>query len=326
VRITTNPWGPNTDGIDPDCCRDVRISDCLIDAGDDCIALKSSTNLLGGVRPCENVTVTNCTMSTTCCAIRVGYEGDGPIRNCTFSNLVFFNTRTGINMLVPRDPVNRIEHGPTLENLSFSNIVMDTRIAFYLWIGDDAAAPGCIRDVSICGVRATTERACYMGGSRGIPIENVRLSDIDLTVRGTTDSEFAQQVPYPYPVFDNWIKRGIPHALYCRHVRGLDMSAIRVRWGDVSGPWGSALWCQDVEDLTIDGLTARQAPASDAPVVCLDDARRVFIRSCRAEPGARTFLKVRGRKTADVMAIGNHLAGATTPVESADDVPAGAVV
>ena len=324
VRIETNPWGPNTDGIDPDCCRDVYISDCYIDAGDDCIALKSSANLLGDGRACENVTVTNCTMRTTCCAIRVGYEGDGPIRNCTFSNLVFFKTRTGINMLAPRDAANQIEHGPPIENISFSNIVMDTQIACYLWIGDDAAAPGRIRNVSLQGVRATTERAGYFGGSRSIPIENLRLSDIDLTVRGATNDEFAREVPYPYPVFDNWIKRGIPHALYCRHVRGLDMSDIRVRWSDASGPWGSALWCQHVSDLTLRGLNARQGPASDAPVVRLENVSRACLNSCRTEPGAGTFLRLAGPASGDVVAIGNHLADAAKPFDLADDLPPGA--
>ena len=73
-----------------------------IDVGDDCIALKSHEGQLGRSCACENVTVSNCVLSSTCCAVRIGYEGDSPIRNCTFSNLVMPHTRTGINMLVSR--------------------------------------------------------------------------------------------------------------------------------------------------------------------------------------------------------------------------------
>jgi hypothetical protein len=326
ARILTNPRGPNTDGIDPDCCRDVHISDCHIHTGDDCIAVKSSTNLLGEDRPCENITVTNCTLSSTCCAIRLGYEGDGPIRNCTFSNLVVFHSRSGVNMLVPRDAANQIEHGPPIENIGFSNLVMDTRIAFYLWIGDDAAAPGGIRNVSICNVRATTERACYFGGSRSIPVEAVRLGDIDLTVRGEMDDEFGRGVPYPYPVFDWWTKRGIPHGIYCRHVRGMDLSRVRVRWERATGPWRSALRCEQVEDLVIDGLIARQGPASDAPAVDLTDVRRAFVRGCRAEPGTGRFLRVGGPASSNIVAAGNDLTAAAAPFELAPDAPPGALV
>jgi polygalacturonase len=50
IRILNDRQGPNTDGIDPDCCKGVIISDCYFDVGDDCIALKSGTEKLGAVR------------------------------------------------------------------------------------------------------------------------------------------------------------------------------------------------------------------------------------------------------------------------------------
>jgi len=270
VTILNNREGPNTDGIDPDCCRSVVISDCYIDAGDDCIALKSHDSLLGRPVPCENITVTNCVLSTTCCGVRIGYEGDGPIRNCTFSNLAMPNTRTGINVLVPRHAEIGIEHGPAIENITFSNIVMDTRIPIYLWIGDDAAPPGGIRNVSISDVIATADRASYIGGSRSIPVETVRLSNIDLTVRGQMDDELAD-VPYPYPVFDDWTKRGIPDAFYCRYARDLAFRDVRVRWGDVTGPWRSALRAEYVDELELSNFIGAAAPHSQTPAVHLTE-------------------------------------------------------
>jgi len=270
VTILNNREGPNTDGIDPDCCRGVVISDCHIDAGDDCIALKSHDSLLGRPLACEDVTVTNCVLSTTCCGVRIGYEGDGPIRNCTFANLVMPNTRTGINMLVPRHAEIGIEHGPAIENISFSNVVMDTRIPIYLWIGDDAAAPGGIRNVSIADVIATADRASYIGGSRSIPVESVRLSNIDLTVRGRMDDELAD-VPYPYPVFDDWTKRGIPDAFYCRYARDLAFRDVRVHWGDVTGAWRSALCAEHVDELELSNFIGTAAPGSRTPAVHLTE-------------------------------------------------------
>ena len=48
----------------PESCRNVHISDCHISVGDDCITIKSGRDAQArrlGV-PCENITITNCTM------------------------------------------------------------------------------------------------------------------------------------------------------------------------------------------------------------------------------------------------------------------------
>ena len=44
---SSNPKGPNTDGINPSSCRNVRISDCFISVGDDCITIKSGRDADG---------------------------------------------------------------------------------------------------------------------------------------------------------------------------------------------------------------------------------------------------------------------------------------
>ncbi|MFH1023781.1 MAG: glycosyl hydrolase family 28 protein, partial [Planctomycetota bacterium] len=322
IRLFNNLRGPNTDGIDPDCSSNVTISDCIIECGDDCIALKSDADRLGRAKACENVTVTNCVLTTTCCAIRVGYEGDAPIRNCTFSNLVIARSRTGINMLVPRHAEAGIHHGPTIENIRFSNLVMDTTIPIYLWIGDDASAPGAIRNVSISDCFATTERACYIGGAKHLPIEDVRISNFRLEVRGETDDEFSAEVPYPYRVWDYFNKKGIPHGFYCRHVRGLEFHDVRVAWGKVSGPWRSALRAEQIEDLDLHGFVARQAPGpADAPAIHLTDARGVSLRGCRAAPGTGTFLRLDGPAAGRASLSGNDLAAAKTEMDRIGAAP-----
>jgi polygalacturonase len=57
--VTEEERGPNQDGIDPDACTGVRISDCLIQSGDDSIVLKIMDRP-GGRRVCSDVAVTNC--------------------------------------------------------------------------------------------------------------------------------------------------------------------------------------------------------------------------------------------------------------------------
>ena len=50
---------PNTDGIDPDSSRDIRITNCLIDDGDDCIAIKSGTENSTNLAPSQDIFITN---------------------------------------------------------------------------------------------------------------------------------------------------------------------------------------------------------------------------------------------------------------------------
>ena len=86
-----NVPSPNTDGINPESCRNVHISDCHISVGDDCITLKSGRDAQArrlGV-PCENITITNCTMLSGHGGVVIGSEMSGSVRKVTISNCVF---------------------------------------------------------------------------------------------------------------------------------------------------------------------------------------------------------------------------------------------
>jgi polygalacturonase len=96
IRIDNPLVVPNNDGIHCTSCSNVHISNCVISAGDDAIAITSIGDprhhqILGGdpLGPgkTENVTVTNCTLQSRSTALRVGYTG-GDVKNCTFSNIV----------------------------------------------------------------------------------------------------------------------------------------------------------------------------------------------------------------------------------------------
>jgi Endopolygalacturonase len=119
ITILNPSNSPNTDGINPDGCRNVRISDCYIDVGDDCIAIKSGTELTPKRSCCENITITNCIMVHGHGGIVIGSEMSGDIRNVAVSNCVFQNTDRGIRIKTRR------QRGGIVEMLSFSNITMD---------------------------------------------------------------------------------------------------------------------------------------------------------------------------------------------------------
>jgi len=326
VSIVSNRGGLNCDGINAHCCRDMRISDCYITSGDDCIAIYSDGFFGSDLQPSENIVVTNCVLSTACNGIRVGYIGDLPIRNCSFSNLVMFNTRTGISMIcqpsVGDSFVPDSKHGPISENISFDNILMEARKPIDLWIDGAATRPAAIRNVSISNINATVERGCHVGGAPSLPIENLRIKDVLLRVRGEMPADAAWEVPYPYPRYD-WDTPGLPYGLYCRHVHGLELHNVRVEWENAVGRWASAIRVENAEDLELAGVCAVQAPGgAGAPAIHLTNVNGAFVRGCRAAPGTGTFMAVDGPASAHVVAVGNDLSRAEEAFHLSEQAPA----
>jgi polygalacturonase len=120
VSIFNPVPSPNTDGINPESCRNVHISDCTIDVGDDCITLKSGTDEIGRKmgRPTENVTITNCTMLKGHGGVVIGSEMSGGVRNVSISNCVFQGTDKGLRIKSQRG------RGGVVEGIAMSNVVM----------------------------------------------------------------------------------------------------------------------------------------------------------------------------------------------------------
>jgi polygalacturonase len=123
TRVTIrNPHdSPNTDGINPDSCSNVHISNCHIDVGDDCIAIKSGSEEDGRphLLPCRNITITNCTMLHGHGGVVIGSEMSGGVRNVAISNCVFCGTDRGIRLK------SRRGRGNAVEDLRVDNVVMD---------------------------------------------------------------------------------------------------------------------------------------------------------------------------------------------------------
>ena len=119
IKIKNPADSPNTDGIDPESCKNVRISNCQIDVGDDCIAIKAGTEDTLHRVSCENITITNCQMVHGHGGVVIGSEMSGDIRNVTISNCVFQETDRGIRLKTRRG------RGGIVEDIRVNNIVMD---------------------------------------------------------------------------------------------------------------------------------------------------------------------------------------------------------
>ena len=87
-RVEIKSHGPNNDGCDPECSREVLVEDCVFDTGDDCIAIKSGRNNDGrrvGV-PSENIIIRRCTMKDGHGGVVIGSEISGGCRNVFAEN------------------------------------------------------------------------------------------------------------------------------------------------------------------------------------------------------------------------------------------------
>ncbi len=120
LSICNPPDAPNTDGIDPESCRRVRISDCLIDVGDDAIVLKAGVEGgdPAGHPPCESITITNCQMLHGHGGVVIGSEMSGGVRDVAISNCLMLGTDRGIRIKTRRG------RGGSVVGVSVSNVRM----------------------------------------------------------------------------------------------------------------------------------------------------------------------------------------------------------
>ncbi|HSV15547.1 MAG TPA: glycoside hydrolase family 28 protein, partial [Tepidisphaeraceae bacterium] len=120
VTLFNEAYAQNGDGIDVDACRNVRITDSAIYAGDDDICLKSGRDEAGrrAGRATENVTVDNCTIFWGHGGLTIGSEMSGGVRNVNVTNCIMRGTDIGLRFKTTRG------RGGVVENVNVANIAM----------------------------------------------------------------------------------------------------------------------------------------------------------------------------------------------------------
>ncbi len=282
----------NRDGVDIDCCQNVRVSNCTVNSPhDDGICLKSSY-ALGFRRPTKNVTITNCQLSgfvegslldgtyrksdsstdkfRPIGRIKFGTESNGGFINITISNCVF-DYCSGLAL---ESVDGALLQDVTITNISMRDIVRDP---IFIRLGARMRGPkeipiGQIRRITISNINvynADPDYACTINGLPGHDIEDVGLNHIRIYYKGggsAPDSVFAvpeKEKNYPEPGMF-----GIPPAygFYIRHAGNIRMN--------------------DIELKTID---------TDArPPFVFDDIKGIFLNSIAADKQKdQDYFKVR---------------------------------
>jgi polygalacturonase len=209
---------PNTDGINPESCNNVRITGCFIDCGDDCITLKSGYNEHGRKKgiPCENIVISGCTFSHGRSAIGIGSEMSGGVRNVTISNCVFQGTLRGLRLKTGRP------RGGVVENIRASDIIMENiregiSIDMYYESGSDKPLPVTeetphFRNIRFSNITGTNiKEAINISGLPEAPVQDLELYDIYFESEKGVKCQFANNLVFrnvtvkmkgPGPVFN----------------------------------------------------------------------------------------------------------------------------
>ena len=318
TSVTEGVWA---DGIDPDCCRDVRISNCTIETGDDCISLKASNNH-GEPRPCENVTITNCCLTTASTALKIGDELYADVRHVTMDNCVIRGTNRGLGIM--------IRGRGNVSDVVFSNLTMECIRHDWFWWGDGEPflfiieesiysrlddkykyPLGKMSDILITDVMIRAQGTGKFYANTGAVMENITLDRVTMELSSDLDK----------------IQKAV-NALSFERARDITLKDVRIRWGaPQSDKWDSALLCDDIIGLAVEGFSAGQTPVKPScPVVTLSNVKNTIVRGCTALPETQTFIRFTGSATDDVRLMGNDFHRASSPVTIGSDVPDKAVV
>ncbi len=181
LKILANVRYPNNDGIHVNCSRDVTVSDCIIETGDDALVVRANSRSLKENKPCERVVINNCSLRSWSAGIRIGWTNDGVIRDCSFSNIIMHDTSVGIALVLPRkkNAPGWTDYGreaTLVENLSFSNIRMSGIYGRPILAAIGAAEKGilaaALRDIRFSNVHATGLELPFLAGRSDCPLQD----------------------------------------------------------------------------------------------------------------------------------------------------------
>ena len=292
VTIRNNYRRLNSDGIDPNSCRHVRIARCRISAGDDCIVLKSTE-----AYPCEDVTVTDCFLESAASALKLGTESHGDFRDIRFANCVINNSPTGIGFY--------LKDGATIERVAFSNIVIGpcpatNRTVTPVFMDIERrhldSKVGRIRDVTFERLDVTTGSGLLVQGMAESPLERLTFRDVRIRVP-QADSYARRSKPVggtrttqDAPDARNTEFARLPSYFAVAHARDLRVEQVRV---EITEPafrqFDRTAFCgRHIERGNLLDLHRSPGPeAGTLPVIDLKDCRDVTVAGPSASRSSR---------------------------------------
>jgi len=236
VTIRNDGRGPNTDAINVDSSSNVLVRDADVQAGDDCVVLKTTARRGRPTPPTSNVIISGVICSSDDQGIKIGTESQGDFRDILIRDVLVYHAPS-----IYRPPTAGLSFsmvdGANFENLIVSDVIIrDAATPLFLRLGnrgrgESKPVPGTLKNVQFNNIVASGGTlASSITGLPGHSVENVTLNNIDITMAGGGKKE-RRPVPeaagdYPHaPMFGPLPASG----LYARHVTGLTLNNVRIR-------------------------------------------------------------------------------------------------
>lgn len=313
-RFMDVPGGRNTDGCDIVDCKNVRISNCNINSGDDGIVFKSFLRNEG----CQNITVSNCLITTNASGIKIGTETAGFFRDFTITNCVIYDTRGAAIGLMSVD-------GGIIERIIVSNITLRNikGTAIFLRLGNrgkiyqkgyDKAGIGKLSDILIQNIYGTEiERyGCSITGIAGGKPENIVLENINLKFKKGSDpllfegypDRVVEEVPVDsVPESERSYPRGemfgkLPaYGFFVRHVGDIEFNGVKLESNEYDKR--PAIVAEDVDSFAMDSFSANVSSAALA-LICFRNVQKISVNKTSSISPVPLFIKLPGNDTRNV--------------------------
>jgi polygalacturonase len=293
IKILNSLKVRNSDGIDIDHSQNVRISDCYIESGDDCICLKTRREY-EEYGPTENVTVTNCILKSTSCSIKLGSENMDAIRNVVISNCIIASSNRAIGIQ------NRDEG--VIENIIFQNIIIEGRLFDDVWWGkaepiyvtayrrksanardanwrfakgQTTGRVGKVTNILFSNVMAKSENGIFVGGEKG-KIDGIYFNSVKLEINKTTHYQGGIYDLRPSDTIGLLVTDIA--GFYFDEAENIEVKSCSVTWGENKPEYyGHAVFASDVNHLTIKDFSGVSAFPDRKEPFCLQACTGVII-------------------------------------------------
>lgn len=278
VRIENDLKLPNNDGIDLDRCRNVRISDCHIVSGDDCIVLKTCEETAAYGEECENIIVTGCTLVSTSIALCVGCECRAPMRHIIFDSCIIRSSHRGLAV--------RLSEDSDIEDVLFSNMLVETRYFHRDWWGagepicvsaipwDEERGIGRVRNVRFMNVFCRSENGVYVEGWTPDRVQDILFENVHVELDKWSKWEGGLYDRRPCP--GDWTQVGLPRrptaGFLLNKAQNVTLRNCRVVWGANRPPYfRHALESYAVANLRLENFEGESADPERFPAAVIDE-------------------------------------------------------
>ena len=255
VTVQNPSDSPNTDGLDPESCKNVEILGVRFSLGDDCIAVKSGKIYMGKKHktPSENIHIRQCLMENGHGAVTLGSEMAGGVVNLTVEDCIFRHTDRGLRIKTRRGRGK----DAILSNIIFRNLTLDHVMTplvvncFYFCDPDGKTTYVQSRDVYPVDDRTPQVKKmvfenmectnCHVAAAffDGLPeqkIEEIYMKDISIS--------YAEDAKCDVPAMSDGVEKSSKRGMFARNVAKLTLDNVKIE-----GQVGEAYELEGVDEL-----------------------------------------------------------------------------